>query len=254
MLYDWPSPSGSPTTRRRTLTCGLPLAGLLLVAGLVAVAALLKSRPIDRDAPQPVVHTEGLAAAFLRSAAFGGEASRAVVQLGHRHETKDFRFLGEGRDLLTRASGEEIILWDALTGKRARMYDILDSDQSWTDYVLSPEGRYLITRARGGEDVLWDARAGRRMRTVFKRLDPEQSPPVIVISPDSRTMLLATADPEFRLELQSVESGELLRTFDLGQWTPVRSLRFSDDGLYIIGHQTLSGNPSINASAFTSGT
>lgn len=242
MLHDGSSPSSSSTARRRTFNRGLLLAGLFLVVGLVAMAAWLKPSPIDHEAPQPAVHAQGLAAAFLRSAAFGGEASPAVVQLGHRHEITDFRFLGEGHDLLTRARGEEIILWDALSGKRARpVYDIIDRNQSWTDYILSAEGRYLITRARGGEDVLWDVRAGRRVRTVFKRLDPQQPQPVIVISPDSRTMLLATADPEPRLELHSVESGELLRTFDLGEWTPVRSLRFSDDSLYVIGHQTISG-------------
>jgi len=88
--------------------------------------------------------------------------------------------------------------------------------------------------------VLWDAENIQRIRTL-QVADGQSSRPIFAISPDSRSVLLAGTAPERGLELQSLDSGELLWTSAVKSDKPLGWVQFSDDGLYAVGKDSGGG-------------
>ncbi len=164
-----------------------------------------------------------------------------VVQLSHAGGVETFKFFADGRYLLTRSVPGEVMLWDARSGQRLGWLDDPgDTLGTWRSYALAPDERRLITWAPRAELVLWDAENIQRIRTL-QVADGQSSRPIFAISPDSRSVLLAGTAPERGLELQSLDSGDLLWTSAVKSDKPLSWVQFSDDGLYAVGKDSGGG-------------
>ena len=90
------------------------------------------------------------------------------------------------------ASGNDLFVWDALTGDRLRT--LTASGDPW-GLAFSPDGSRLFTLTLGGESLVhgWNTRSWRRLRTIaVGRAVPE--PATLSISPDGRRLAVTGSD------------------------------------------------------------
>jgi WD40 repeat protein len=141
-----------------------------------------------------------------------------------------------------------VVLWDAESGQKLRTFD-LDSGNS-SLVALSPDGRFLLgaiagdlnketDRADPWSAIVWDVESGQKLRTFAIGSGRYVA---AAFSPDGRSLLIA-AEGEWSKEtnrsgpgsivLWDVESGQKLRTYDVGSGGRTAAA-FSPDGRRIL--------------------
>ncbi|MCY4139266.1 MAG: WD40 repeat domain-containing protein, partial [Rhodobacteraceae bacterium] len=97
------------------------------------------------------------------------------------------------------------------------------------DIRFSPDGRTLATGSTSRESIwLWDAASGRTLRSLTGRSDGVGR---FVYSPDSQT--IAAESFNLSAEIWDVETGQMLRVLDQGNYEVEGTVTFSPDGRLI---------------------
>ena len=148
--------------------------------------------------------------------------------------------------ILASTSGENlnnIILWDAHSGRYLRLHTLELHTLSPESIAFSPDGRILasageveVWRQKVDGIILWDTDTGKRLRTLTQQMDKAFK---VVFSPDGTTLASAsrggTYDEDNAVRLWDVSdavAGEYLQTLPVT--TPWHPLALSPDGSAIV--------------------
>jgi RNA polymerase sigma factor (sigma-70 family) len=160
----------------------------------------------------------------------GRELRRWVA---HNDMITSLAFAPDGKMLVSAAVWENLARWDPSTGKEI---EPVPGHRGVIDCLVFANPRTLLACSRDRRVLEWDLATGRaRPGPGHEPLGPPgRHPSAMDLSPDGRTLALATMDQwapnlECALELWDVVQGKLLRTL-AGQMEWVWSLRFAPDG------------------------
>jgi WD40 repeat protein len=132
-------------------------------------------------------------------------------------------FTADGQQLLTASASDRARLWDALTGRELRSFELEDG-QPCTQFALARDGRWLAARYEPGGVAVWDMTSGR----VSKRLPLQLSNATsLAFSPDGKQ--LAVAREDCAVELWAWQTDVAPRRM-LGHTSFIPQLAFSPDG------------------------
>lgn len=180
----------------------------------------------------------------------------------HDWDVMSVAFSPDGRSVLTGSGDPEAKLWDASTGEEIRSFK--HGWEGTSCVVFSPDGTKVVT-AGGGYDTrygksfmpkakIWDARTGELIRTLRafeSRADsyhprfvdvtdpfvPYHAFSSVAFSPDGRQLLTGTMRMT-ATKLWDIETGEVIRTFDISEMAGAEAVAFSPDGSRLV----VSGN------------
>jgi tetratricopeptide (TPR) repeat protein/WD40 repeat protein len=140
-------------------------------------------------------------------------------------------FSKDGRHALAAVHGDEVMVWDAATGKTVRKFDnIVGASKS---YVFSRDGAALASTAEDGSEVnLWNMETGERSHSITSQAVRIFSHDALVLSDDGRYLaieqyMISESGP--RVALWDMQSEKQLHLFE-GRLGDIRSLAFSRNG------------------------
>ena len=141
---------------------------------------------------------------------------------GHKYSVESVTFSPDGRYVLTGSSDQTARIWDVATGQPIRSFRGHTSEVR--SIAVSPNGRYIITTGAAEDSLamLWDAAIGQQIRIFGCPIGSNTT-----FSPDSRFVL---ADCAGRAQLWSIESGQPVRTFELGTYLTHHAVRMGEPG------------------------
>ncbi len=139
---------------------------------------------------------------------------------------QDASLSADGTLLLT--AGGTPAIWDVSSRRKLMTLDPEDDSESYPSAAVGPDER-LVVGGSNGTATVFDRTGAIVQRFVHSRLSSQLNAAVlgVAFSPDGT--LLATASADSTAKLWSVETGELLRTFE-GHGSPVNSVAFGPDG------------------------
>ncbi len=159
------------------------------------------------------------------------DAATGKVQVelrGHTNEILEAFFSNDGARVYTVSEDDSVRLWDAMTGR-----SLLEIRHAGVSAALtSPDGTRLVTLAAGEKALLWETATGTKLTELDYSENSFLADQVrdASFSPDgSRLAKCTTLDPV----IYETKSGKLLFALE-GHTKPVRSIRFSPDGNWLI--------------------
>jgi WD40 repeat protein len=151
-----------------------------------------------------------------------GSDIEIFVQMGHSDFAKSVAWSHDGRYAVTLSGDNNIIIWEASTGREIRT---LGGNEYAKSAVFSPDGRYILSGG-AGDFKLWETATGKEIRSVPGEADS------FTFSPDGRHALSAS-DKTNDIRLWDVSTGNTIRNLR-GHSGPVISLKFSPEGRYAL--------------------
>lgn len=239
------------------------LAGALVVAGLLAMAAVIFGRQASQNAAQAVSslklsESQRLAAEANNLLYSGGNGELAALlsiralntaytpqadialQRASKEEYGEMLFAGhtdfinwvtfspDGKYILTASNDQTARLWEVETGQEVRRFS--GHEREVEHVAFSPDGRYVLTTSQDNTARLWETATGQTLQT-FAVPDTENVYSA-AFSPDGQYALLGSQDGAARLwDLR--ETGREVRAF-LGHEDAVYGGIFSSDGRTIL--------------------
>lgn len=195
-----------------------------------------------------------------------------MLPLKHRSDVNCMALSPDGQQMLTGSGDRTVILWDATTGQRLRIFAghkdeitcvafgpqgqrvLTAGDETvilWDkvtgkqlnvfdgkarrviSMAVSPTGRHLLTGHNDTNAILWDLKTGKRIRTLTTHTSVGYS----AFSPDGRQILTEGNDPaqhdDHPMWLWDVATGRRVQTYR-GSSERVCSCAFSPDGRHIL--------------------
>jgi WD40 repeat protein len=122
----------------------------------------------------------------------------------------------DGKQIATgTTAGEEVLIWDAATGKKLHTLHVGQNPEARTLAVrYSPDGSAIVGAGDTGIAVAWDARTGKELR----RFDVHSRVATLRFTPNGKFLVIACVDGDvglwdfvsgqLRLTLQNANSGE----------------------------------------------
>jgi WD40 repeat protein len=139
-------------------------------------------------------------------------------------------FFPDGKSvLLVLGGGDELAVFDAVTGERVRALAVPKDSQSanWSGTAISPDGRTVAAQKQGGQHVwFWDAATG---AVLGSHRNAESTPswvPILRFSPDSKRLAVTADRHALVLDVATRDRAQLLR----GHEAEVKAVAFSPDG------------------------
>jgi WD40 repeat protein/uncharacterized caspase-like protein len=149
-----------------------------------------------------------------------------VVQLGHSRGINAVAFSKDGRFILTGASDQLVVIWDATTGGEIRRF--AGHSEQVTAVAFSPDAKFILSGSTDETARLWDVEAGNEIR----RFAAEPSTILsVAFSPDGQFVLTGSTDNLARL--WNAQTGEVIRRY-VGHSGSVVAVKFSHDGRHIL--------------------
>jgi WD40 repeat protein/class 3 adenylate cyclase len=136
----------------------------------------------------------------------------------------------DGTLLLT--TGGTPAIWDVSARRKLMTLDPEDDSESYPSAAFGPDGAVVVGGSIGTA-TLFDRTGAIVRRFVHSRLSSQFNAAVLGLTFSPDESLLATASADSKAKLWSVETGELLRTFE-GHGSPVNSVAFSPDGRRLV--------------------
>jgi len=144
------------------------------------------------------------------------------VQMGHSDFATSVAWSHDGRYAVTVSGDNNIIIWEASTGREIRTLSGYEYGQA---AVFSPDGRYILSGGNG-DFKLWETATGKEIKSFPGEADH------FAFSPDGRYVLLAS-DKTNGIKLREVWTGNSIRNLQ-GHLGPVISVKYSPDGRYAL--------------------
>ncbi|MGE3808454.1 MAG: protein kinase, partial [Gemmataceae bacterium] len=120
------------------------------------------------------------------------------------------------------AQGNGLESWDATSGKRARIFDMID--EPILSFRYSPDGKQLVTAGGNGNLGLWDVTSGQGQTLARQRIGFTD----VAFDPEGKRVI--SGDSAGKVQLRAVPSGELLHELLAGgqrmqavAWSPAGS-------------------------------
>jgi len=176
---------------------------------------------------------------------------RPVRGFGNNDHVESVAYSPDGQFIVTASFDQTVRLWDAATGKEARVF--AGETAPVPSIALSSDGKRLVTSGMRGRKGyaplgLWDVAAGRQIRQFGHDQEFPAMIEALALSPDSRLAVAASAF--YTMQIWDVVNGAKFKTLmgrtsgnglDLGKPTAVA---FSPDGRAVLsGHETFGDNP-----------
>ncbi len=149
------------------------------------------------------------------------------------HDTRALAFSRDGQWLASGGYDKTIIVWNALTGKLERKWDI---DHPVLHVVFSPDGGHLASLNQKGKIEVWDFRKGTLLYAA--------SGGVLTYSPDGKIWATSGYRPlpkserdqsgrtgNITIETHDAATGKLLRTIETGGWAVISTFTITPAGL-----------------------
>lgn len=148
--------------------------------------------------------------------------------IGHRMFISDASFSPDGSTILSASSDGTVKLWDMATGTLVRTlgeYSDNELDDGILSASFSPNGKLIMTITPKAI-TFWNVETGGRLHQETRA---NLSGTIAAFNPNGSTVAISTASFPHQLKILDANTGQTLRTFEVGQFS-VGSLAFSPDG------------------------
>jgi WD40 repeat protein len=153
--------------------------------------------------------------------------SRLMTLQGHEHPIRAVAVSTDGTWVASGGEETRVMLWNATTGKLAKILSGGGHASFVNAVAFSPDGRLLASGDAAGKVIIWNLANGVPRKQLAEHTDEVNS---LAFSPDGR--VLATAGEDGRVVLWSADAGQKLQVL-AGHQAGVRTLAFSRDGEWL---------------------
>lgn len=157
-----------------------------------------------------------------RGVSVAGDEVEIFVQMGHSDFAKSVAWSHDGRYAVTLSGDNNIIIWEASTGREIRT---LSRHEYAKSAVFSQDGRHVLSGG-AGDFKLWETATGQEIKSFPGDADH------FTLSPDGR-FVLSASDKTNGVRLWEISTGNRIRNLQ-GHLAPVISVKFSPDGRYAL--------------------
>lgn len=168
---------------------------------------------------------------YKSMALWDAATGREIRKFGDTSSKNALAVTPDGRHVVAN-SGWKLKLWDIATGREVRTFQG-EHTSILTSVAIRPDGRYAVSGSWDKTLKLWDIATGREIRTMKGHIEKVLS---VAFTPDGRHILSGPGGFEDAARLWSVDSGRLIRTFDVPENLrgSIPSLAVTPDGQYAV--------------------